>query len=129
MDTRITPEDVKKWYEASGFTPTSGVWLDLEQQQACPFFARFVASHPDAWKACDEDINRFCRFFLPTMAGMVAKETAAQDARNIYGSDYMEGFVRGWDGCPLGYDDRPEYIQGYKDGARAAVEILGDRDE
>jgi hypothetical protein len=98
------------------------VWLDLEQQQACPFFARFVASHPDTWKACDESINRF---FLPTMVDMVATQTAAQDAWSIYGSDYVRGFVHGWDGRSLRYDDRPEYIQGYKDGARAAVEILG----
>jgi hypothetical protein len=119
MDAKITPEEVKKWYEASGFAPTFGVWVDFAHQQACPFFARFSAANPDAWANPDarerkDDLERF------------AEETA----RKVYGPDYTLGFIHGWDGYPLWYGGHcPEYIQGYEDGERAAVEILGGQDE
>jgi hypothetical protein len=116
MDTKITPKEVKKWYEASGLTPAFGVWVDFEQQLACPLSARFAAANPAAWKAYDEGN-------LP----VTAEQAAEQDARNAYGDDYTEGFIRGWDanGGPMWCSS--EYLQGYKDGVRAAHDIVPER--
>jgi hypothetical protein len=116
MDTKITPKEVKEWYRTSGLAPAFGVWLNLRQQKACPLFARFAAANPDVWNL--------------TVAEQ--EQAAEQDARRVYGSDYVRGFVRGWDatGCPTLYDGySPEYVQGCKEGGRVAVEILGGRDE
>jgi hypothetical protein len=107
--TRVTPEEVEEWYRKSGLAPAFGKWADFKNRRACALTARFVASRPDAWEAWKRKHN--------------LERYAEKTAQKVYGRNYVRGFIRGWDGRTLGRG-YPEYVRGYKDGARVAVEIF-----
>jgi hypothetical protein len=112
MNTRITPEEVKEWYRRSGLAPLFGEWVDFKNRQGCALTARFMASHPDAWKLERKD-DLEC--------------STEETARNVYGRDYVLGFMHGWDGLVLGGLRPAEYRRGCEDGEAARIEIQAGR--
>lgn len=127
---RITAEEVLLAYQETGLSPVFANWGDHTNNCGCGLTA--VAFRD----------NRSKDLQLDEVIGMLANDVSTEDVRLLFGedfsTDYLEGFVHGFDNPQSGvefakkwgYDDI--YISGCEDGvaARNAVKMkFGGRDE
>jgi hypothetical protein len=108
-ERRITVDDARAAYLATGLVPTSQVFI--EDGCGCPEYALFLQAHGrKCEKVYDESLEGDC---------------AAMWADEQYGEQYAQGFRDGFDGNQLSGDSVPERIRvGHADGVAVAVALL-----
>jgi len=108
--TRITPEQVQAAYQATGLTPTRGVYLGRSGER-------------DAGGACGLGALAYAGLGMDwAKKGLTCNRAISQ----VYGLSlsYQDGFIVGFDGLDNEPDIRSQaYQDGYADGAAAALAV------